>query len=78
VGYIPIEAEEVQNLLKNFREAIGNTDSRNWELVGLLQVMGQKESPMSELEQLPKIPRLAGDKQVFKSTERIMGSKRGR
>jgi hypothetical protein len=46
VGYIPIEAEEVQNLWKNFREAIGNTDSRNWELVGLLQVMGQKESPM--------------------------------
>jgi hypothetical protein len=26
-------AEEVQNLLKNFREAIRNTDSRTWELV---------------------------------------------
>jgi hypothetical protein len=33
VGYVPIEAEEVQNLLKNFREAIRNTDSRTWELV---------------------------------------------
>ncbi|KAK2409141.1 alpha carbonic anhydrase [Trifolium repens] len=71
VGYVPIEAEEVQNLLTNFREAIGNTDSRTWELVGLLEVVGHKESSLLELEQQPKIPRMVEDKQVFESTEGI-------
>jgi hypothetical protein len=77
VGYVPIEAEEVQNLLKNFREAIGNTDSRTWELVGLLEVVGHKESLLLELEQQPKIPRLVEDKQVFESTEGIPGFEEG-
>ncbi|KAK2458211.1 alpha carbonic anhydrase [Trifolium repens] len=77
VGYVPIEAGEVQNLLKNFREAIGNTDSRTWELVGLLEVVGHKESSLLELEQQPKIPRLVEDKQVFESTEGIPGFEEG-
>ncbi|KAK2433477.1 hypothetical protein QL285_018740 [Trifolium repens] len=77
VGYVPIEAEEVQNLLNNFREAIGNTDSRTWELVGLLEVVGHKESSLLELEQQPKIPRLVEDKQVFESTEGIPGFEEG-
>ncbi|KAK2372836.1 hypothetical protein QL285_073927 [Trifolium repens] len=77
VGYVPIEAEEVQNLLTNFREAIGNTDSRTWEHVGLLEVVGHKESPLLELEQPPKIPRLVEDKQVFESTEGIPGFEEG-
>ena len=77
VGYVPIEAEEVQNLLKNFREAIGNTDSRTWELVGLLEVVGHKESSLLELEQQPKIPRLVEDKQVFESTGGIPGFEEG-
>ncbi|KAK2397311.1 alpha carbonic anhydrase [Trifolium repens] len=77
VGYVPIEAEEVQDLLKNFREAIGNTDNRTWELVGLIEVVGHKESPLLELEQPPKIQRLVEDKQVFESTEGILGFEEG-
>ncbi|KAK2423952.1 alpha carbonic anhydrase [Trifolium repens] len=77
VGYVPIEAEEVQDLLNNFREAIGNTDSRTWELVGLLEVVGHKESSLLELEQQPKIPRLVEDKQVFESTGGIPGFEEG-
>ncbi|KAK2367568.1 alpha carbonic anhydrase [Trifolium repens] len=77
VGYVPIEAEEVRNLLNNFREAIGNTDNRTWELVGLLEVVGHKESSLLELEQQPKIPRLVEDKQVFESTEGIPGFEEG-
>ncbi|KAK2421738.1 alpha carbonic anhydrase [Trifolium repens] len=77
VGYVPIEAEEVQNLLNNFKEAIGNTDNRTWELVGLLEVVGHKESSLLELEQQPKIPRLVEDKQVFESTEGIPGFEEG-
>ncbi|KAK2444748.1 alpha carbonic anhydrase [Trifolium repens] len=77
VGYVPIEAEEVQNLLKNFREAIGNTDNRTWELVGLLEVVGHKESSLLELKQQPKIPRLVEDNQVFESAEGISGVEKG-
>ena len=77
VGYVPIEAEEMENLLKNFREAIGNTDNRTWELVGLLEVVGHKESSLLELEQQPKIPRLVEDKQVFESTGGIPGFEEG-
>ncbi|KAK2410739.1 alpha carbonic anhydrase [Trifolium repens] len=77
MGYVPIEAEEVRNLLNNFREAIGNTDNKTWELVGLLEVVGHKESSLLELEQQPKIPRLVEDKQVFESTEGIPGFEEG-
>ncbi|KAK2453266.1 hypothetical protein QL285_000978 [Trifolium repens] len=58
-------------------EAIGNTDSRTWELVGLLEVVGHKESSLLELEQQPKIPRLVEDKQVFESTGGIPGFEEG-
>ena len=40
--YYPIVAEEVQNRLKNFREAIGSNGDRIRELVGLLEVVGYK------------------------------------
>ncbi|KAK2450625.1 hypothetical protein QL285_009738 [Trifolium repens] len=77
VGYVPIEAEEVQDLLKNFKEAIANIDNRTWELVGLLELVEHKESSMLELGQPPKIPGLVGNKQVFESTEGIPGFEEG-
>ena len=36
--YYPIVAEEVQNMLKNFMEAIGNNDDQIRELVRLPEV----------------------------------------
>ena len=50
--YYPIVAEEVQNMLKNFREAIGSNSDQTWELVGLLEVVGYKESLMLQLVEL--------------------------
>ncbi|PNX84345.1 hypothetical protein L195_g040405 [Trifolium pratense] len=52
VDYVPIMAEEVQNMLKNFREAIGSNGDQTWELVGLLEVVGYKESLMLQLVEL--------------------------
>jgi hypothetical protein len=47
------------------------------QLVELLELVGHKESPLLELEQPPKIPRLVEDKQVFESTEGIPGVEEG-
>ncbi|PNX57687.1 hypothetical protein L195_g050530 [Trifolium pratense] len=52
VDYVSIVAEEVQNMLKNFREAIGSNGDQTWELVGLLEVVGYKESLMLQLVEL--------------------------
>ena len=58
--YYPIVAEEVQNMLKNFREAIGSNSNQIRELVGLLEVVGiQGEFEDGSLWNLPKIPRLS-------------------
>jgi hypothetical protein len=65
VGYVPIEAKEVQNLLKNFKEAIRNTENQTWELIGRQEVVGHKESLIFELVELQKISRLVGDKQFI-------------
>jgi hypothetical protein len=77
VGYVLIEVEEVQNLLKNFKDAIGNKGNQTWELVGLLEVVGYKESLMLQLVELPNIPRLVEGKQTFKSTKGISGVEEG-
>jgi hypothetical protein len=68
VCYVPIEVEEVQNLSKIFREAIGNNGNRTLKLVGLLVEVGCKDCLMWQLVELPKISRLIGGKQPFKST----------
>ena len=44
VVYYPIVAEEVQNMLKIFRETIGSNGNQIQELVGLLEVVGYKEN----------------------------------
>ena len=58
--YYPIVAEEVQNMLANFREAIGSNGNQIRELVGLLEVVGiQGEFEDCSLWTLPKIPKLS-------------------
>jgi hypothetical protein len=42
----------MQNLLKNFREAIRNKGNQTWKLVGLLEVVRYKESLMLVLVEL--------------------------
>jgi hypothetical protein len=59
--YVLIVAEEVQNMLKIFRKAIGSNNYQTWELVGLLEVVGKRESSMLQLVELPKIARLVRD-----------------
>jgi hypothetical protein len=51
--------------LKIFREAIGNKGNQTCELVGLLEVVGYKESPMLQLVELSKIPRLVGRQAIL-------------
>ncbi|MCI08818.1 hypothetical protein A2U01_0029899 [Trifolium medium] len=78
VCYVSIEAEEVQNLVsKIFREAIRNKDKQTLRLVGLLEVVGCKESSILQLVKLPqnpkgypKNPRIVRGRQFFKRTER--------
>jgi hypothetical protein len=60
-------AEEVQRILKIFRKTIRSNNDQTWELVGLLEVVGNKESLLLQLVELPKIPRLVGDKHFIKS-----------
>jgi hypothetical protein len=70
-------AEEVQRILKIFRKTIRSNNDQTWELVGLLEVVGNKESLLLQLVELPKIPRLVGNKQFFKSVEGIPGVEEG-
>jgi hypothetical protein len=60
-------AEEVQSILKIFMKIIRSNNDQTWELVGLLEVVGNKESLLLQLVELPKIPRLVGDKHFIKS-----------
>ncbi|KAK2365644.1 hypothetical protein QL285_079119 [Trifolium repens] len=56
VGNVSIVAEEVQDLERIFREAIGSNLDPTMELVGLLEVVGCKGSLMLQLVEPPKIP----------------------
>ncbi|MCI12460.1 hypothetical protein A2U01_0033565, partial [Trifolium medium] len=53
-------------------EAIGIRGNKTWELVGLLEVVGYKESLMSQLMEPPKIPRIVGSKRFFRRTNLII------
>ncbi|MCI93817.1 hypothetical protein A2U01_0115115, partial [Trifolium medium] len=48
---------------------IESNGDQTWELVGLLEVVGYMKSLMLRLVKPPKIPRLVGGKQIFKSME---------
>ena len=76
VGYVSIVAEEVQDLERIFREAIESNLDQTVELVGLLEVVGYKESLMLQLVEPPKIPRLVWSQVKLREYGRHSGGRR--
>ena len=76
VGNVSIVAEEVQDLERIFREAIESNLDQTWELVGLLEVVGYKESLMLQLVEPPKIPRLVWSQAKLREYGRHSGGRR--
>ena len=74
--YVSIVAEEVQDLERIFREAIESNLDQTWELVGLLEVVGYKESLMLQLVEPPKIPRLVWSQAKLREDGRHSGGRR--